>query len=129
MAQIAVNFTFHSGVTRRLFSNVRLSGSWDAAGQFSNQWTDVPMAASQDETGCDAFQASVSFDASQAGATFKWGVVADMAGAPNTWVVATETPDENSDQRVRSFVLAAGETQQDYWFVTGQTPHEMPDFS
>ena len=35
MAQIAVTFTFHSGVQRHLFSNVRLSGSWNAAGQFS----------------------------------------------------------------------------------------------
>ncbi|MGO9258300.1 MAG: alpha-amylase family glycosyl hydrolase [Bryobacteraceae bacterium] len=120
MAQIAVNFTFHSGVKRRLFSNVRLSGSWNATGQFSNQWTEAPMAESQDETGCDAFEASVPFDASQAGTTFQWGVLADMEGAPDTWVVATETPDENSDQQVRSFVLAAGESQQDYWFVTGR---------
>ena len=35
MAQITVNFTFHSGVKRHLFSNVRLSGSWNASGQFS----------------------------------------------------------------------------------------------
>ena len=55
MAQIPVNFTFHSGVKRQLFRNVRLSGSWNAAGQFSNQWTEAPMVDSQDETGCDAF--------------------------------------------------------------------------
>lgn len=78
------------------------------------------MAASQDETGCDAFTASVSFDASQIGTIFQWGVVADIVGAPNTWVVVTEVPDENSDQRYRSFALAAGETRQDYWFVTGR---------
>src|ERR1019366_10470240 len=113
MAQITVNFTFHSGVSRHLFSNVRLSGSW-------NSWTESPMAASQDETGCDAFNASVSFDANQAGTTFEWGVVADIAGAPNTWVVVTEVPDENSNQRYRSFALAAGATQQDYWFATGR---------
>ena len=120
MAQIAVNFTFHSGVRRHLFRNVRLSGSWDAAGQFSNQWTAVPMLTSQDETGCDAFNASVSFDAAQAGTIFEWGVVADLAGALNTWAVATEVPDENSDLRYRSFALAAGQTQQDYWFATGR---------
>ena len=113
MAQITVNFTFHSGVSRHLFSNVRLSGSW-------NSWTESPMAASQDETGCDAFNASVSFDANQAGTTFEWGVVADIQGAPNTWVVVTEVPDENSSQRVRSLVLAADGTRQDYWFVTGR---------
>jgi 1,4-alpha-glucan branching enzyme len=120
MAQIAVNFTFHSGIKRHLFSNVRVSGSWNAAGQFSNQWTEAPMAASQDETGCDAFSATVSFDASQIGTTFQWGVSADIVGAPNTWVVVTETPDENSSDRYRSFALAAGEIAQDYWFATGR---------
>jgi hypothetical protein len=47
-------------------------------------------------------------------------VTADSTGAPNTWVVATEAPDENSNQRCRSFLLSADATQQDYWFVTGQ---------
>ncbi len=120
MARITVNFTFHSGVRRQLFRNVRLSGSWDVTGQFSNQWTEVPMVASQDETGCDAFNANASFDAVQTGTSFQWGVVADVAGAPNTWVVVTEVADENSSQRYRSFTLAAGETQQDYWFATGR---------
>ena len=120
MAEILVNFTFHSGVKRQLFRNVRLSGSWDTAGRFSNQWTEVPMAASQDGTGCDTFSASVSFDTAQEGTTFLWGVVADIAMAPNTWVVVTEVPDENSNQRYRSFALAAGATQQDYWFVTAR---------
>ena len=98
MAQIEVKFTFHSGISRRLFSNVRLSGSWNAAGQFSNQWTVVPMAFAPDTTGCDAFTASASFDASQTGVVFEWGVLADMQGAPNAWVIATEVPDENSGQ-------------------------------
>ena len=31
MASINVTFSFHSGIKRTLFQNVRLSGSWDAA--------------------------------------------------------------------------------------------------
>ena len=120
MASIAVKFTFHSGVNRRLFQNVRLSGSWDTNGNFSNQWTQQPMAPAQDETRCDAFTATVSFDASQAGVSFQWGVIADIANAPNTWVIVTEVPDENSNQRYRTFVLAPAATQQDYWFSTGR---------
>ena len=120
MAQIAVTFTFHSGLKHKVFSNVRLSGSWDATGKFSNQWTEVPMALSPDWTGCDAFSASVSLEATPPGTVFQWGVTADILGAPNTWVVATEVSDENSSQRYRSFVLSAGATQQDYWFVTGR---------
>ena len=120
MTNITVRFTFHSGIKRQLFRNVRLSGSWDANGQFSNQWMEVPMVASQDETGCDAFNASILFDAAQSGTVFQWGLVADIAGAPNSWVVVTEVPDENSSQRYRSFVLAEETTQQDYWFATGR---------
>ncbi len=120
MAQIAINFTFHSGLKRRLFSNVRLSGSWDSAGQFSHQWTESPMTASLDETGCNAFNATVSFDGSQTETVFQWGVRADTAGAPDTWTVVTEVPDENSSQCYRTFSLSTAETQQDYWFVTGR---------
>jgi 1,4-alpha-glucan branching enzyme len=120
MALLRVNFTFHTGLKHKRFFNVRLSGSWDATGRFSNQWSNVPMALSPDWTGCDAFTASVSLDDTQVGAVFQWGVIADIASAPNTWVVPTEVPDENSSQRYRSFVLAAGATQQDYWFVTGR---------
>ena len=91
MAQIVVTFTFHSGVKRHLFQNVRLSGSWDADGMFSNQWTQTPMAESQDETGCDAFSASVSVDASQVGTTLQWGVIADLAGAAGNGAKTTST--------------------------------------
>jgi 1,4-alpha-glucan branching enzyme len=120
MAQIAVAFTFHSGVKQHLFQNVRLSGSWDASGMFASQWTQWPMAAGTDETGCDAFRASVSLDSSQVGTQFQWGVIADLAGAPNSWVVVTEVPDPDSDLRTRSFTLSASGGQQDYWFASGR---------
>ena len=114
MAQVTVKFTFHSGVTRHLFRNVRLSGSW-------NRWTvQTPMILAPDETGCDAFSATVPFDSSLTGTLFNWGVTADIVGAPNTWVVVTEVPDENSNQRTRSFTLTASGMQQDYWFATGR---------
>ncbi len=120
MAHVAVTFTFHSGLKRRVFRNVRLSGSWDGAGRFSDSWSSVPMTALQGETGCDAFSASILFDASEVGKTFQWGVTADIVGAPNTWVVVTEVPDENSTQRFRSFILTREEVRQEYWFVTGR---------
>lgn len=50
MAQVNVTFTFHSGIKRQLFQNVRLSGRWDGAGLFSTHWTLVPMLPSQDGT-------------------------------------------------------------------------------
>ena len=32
MALLSVNFTFHTGLKHKRFSNARLSGSWDATG-------------------------------------------------------------------------------------------------
>lgn len=120
MASVTVEFTFHTGVKRQLFRNVRLRGSWNTNGQFSSQWTELPMTASQDDTGCDAFIATVPLDAKQTGTIFQWGVVADIAGSPNTWVVVTEVPDENSSQRYRTFALSSANAQQEYWFATGR---------
>ncbi|MGA2048707.1 MAG: alpha-amylase family glycosyl hydrolase [Terracidiphilus sp.] len=120
MAQIVVQFTFHSGVKQHLFQNVRLSGSWDVNGMYSNQWTRTPMVASPDEIGCDAFTATVTLDASQVGTTFEWGAIADLAGAQDSWVVVTEVADPNSAQQTRSFVLSAAVGRQHYWFATGR---------
>jgi len=120
MPRINVAFTFHSGIRRQLFQRVRLFGSWDAAGKYSTQWTQTPMAKSLDGTGCDAFSASVALDATQVGATFEWGVMADLADSPNSWVVVTETPDPNSSVTTRSFVLSPAGGAQDYWFASGR---------
>jgi 1,4-alpha-glucan branching enzyme len=120
MAQIPITFIFHSGIKRPLFQDVRLSGSWDGAGIFSSQWTQSAMVPSKDWTGCEAFSATVFFDASQVGTTFQWGVFADLPGSPNSWVIVTEVPDPNSSQATRSFVLGAAAGTADYWFVTGR---------
>ena len=38
-----VEFWFMTGLSRSIFRNARLRGSWDAAGRYSDQWTDSPM--------------------------------------------------------------------------------------
>jgi len=120
MPGINVLFTFHAGISRRLFQNVRLTGSWDATGKYSSQWSQTAMAATADGTGCDAFSSTVILDATQVGTTFQWGVIADLPGSPNAWAIVTETPDPNSTQLTRSFVLGAAAGAEDYWFATGR---------
>jgi 1,4-alpha-glucan branching enzyme len=78
------------------------------------------MAASSDGTGCDAFSANIALDSAQVGTSFEWGVMADLAGSPNTWAIVTEVSDPNSSQTTRSFTLTAAGDPQDYWFVTGR---------
>ena len=107
MAQVPVHFVFHAGVSRPLFQNVRLVGSWDANGRFSDQWSTVAMSGMIDETACASFESTVSLDSAHIGSQFRWGVVADTPGTPNRWVIVTEVPDANSGERHRTFTLTA----------------------
>ncbi len=120
MGSIPVQFTFHSGLNRQIFSNARLVGSWDAAGNPSAQWTESPMTAALDDAGCPSFNATVQFNPNNQGTVFNWGVLADTPSTPNCWVIATEVPDANSSDQYRSFTLAAQNQNQHYWFATGR---------
>ncbi|MDB4902233.1 MAG: 1,4-alpha-glucan branching enzyme [Mucilaginibacter sp.] len=57
-----VTFTYLTGIKKALFRNVNLQGSWDTNGNYSAQWTSVPMKAITGEDGCPAFQAIVTLD-------------------------------------------------------------------
>ena len=116
----AVRFTYITGIRQAVFSNVRLSGSWDANGMYSTAWSTVPMAAITGPDGCPAYQATVDIDASPAGAQFNWGVTLDGPAGPNVWGIPTEIGDPNSTQRYRTFQLAGGGGTQDvtYYLTT-----------
>src|SRR5437899_9274919 len=90
MPRVPVRFIYHTGVTRSLFRNARLAGSWDAAGRFADTWTEAPMTEIRDETGCPAFTATALLDDAQLGSQFQWGVIADTATTPNRWIIVTE---------------------------------------
>lgn len=120
MAQVQVRFVFHTGLCRPLFQNVRLVGSWDADGRFSDQWSTVAMSGAVDETACASFEATVSLESADMGSQFRWGVMADTPGTPNRWVIVTEVPDANSGERHRTFTLTAAGQVEHYWFVTGR---------
>jgi 1,4-alpha-glucan branching enzyme len=90
MVKIAVRFRYLTGLTRQIFRNARLTGSWDGAGRFSDVWSETPMLAGIAEDGCPCFTATVELDEAGLGARFRWGVRLDSPGAPNVWGVPTE---------------------------------------
>ena len=51
-----------TGLTRAIFRNVRLRGSWDANGRHSDNWTDALMQAVLGDDGCPAFKTSIDLD-------------------------------------------------------------------
>jgi hypothetical protein len=56
----AVRFVFNTGISRPVFSNVSLSGSWDSSGNPSANWSSTPMQAITGTDGCPAFEATVN---------------------------------------------------------------------
>lgn len=112
-----VTFTYLTGIKKALFRNVNLQGSWDTNGNYSAQWTSVPMKAITGEDGCPAFQAIVTLNSPIADTKFNWGVGLDGPGGTNLWGINTEVNDPNDNSRYLSFTLnkdAAAQTQTFY---------------
>lgn len=112
-----VTFEFLTGLRTRLFDNVRLMGSWDASGRYSQSWSTTPMSEFTAEDGCPAWRATVAFDAAQSGWTFQWGVVLDGILRNNVWGIATEVADASSTAQHRQFNLAGDGQVVRYWFT------------
>lgn len=102
---ISVRFTYMTGLAPRIFRNAILRGSWDAGGQYADQWSETPMQEIVAEDGCPAFTANVELRESEIERTFRWGVAMDGPAGANLWGIATETPDVHQQLRYREFVL------------------------
>src|SRR6476620_2330228 len=74
MAMQKVEFQFITGLKGAIFRNLRLRGSWDSNGRYSDDWTESPMQEVVGEDQCPIFKASISLDLTDQGRTFKWGV-------------------------------------------------------
>jgi 1,4-alpha-glucan branching enzyme len=115
MSLIPVNFEYLTGLRRPFVVGARLTGSWNAQGLASQQWSSTTMQPFTAEDGCPAFRATVQLDDSQIGQTFRWGVWVDTAERADVWGIPTEIKDRNSPERTRSFTLgAAGQTERYY---------------
>src|ERR1700744_1583166 len=110
MATQTIQFFYLTGIKAPLFTNARLQGSWDASGQYSDQWSTTPMTAITGEDGCPAFSASIPLDESQKGKTFNWGVIIDGPGSKNNWGINMEVNGPDSTDRSCSFTLARAGT-------------------
>jgi 1,4-alpha-glucan branching enzyme len=107
MAKIAVKFRYLTGLKRQIFTNARLSGSWDSQGKLSEAWDQAPMTPGRAEDGCPCFTATVELDDSGLGTAFRWGVTVDGPQGMNVWGIPTEVNDMNSAERYREFTLKA----------------------
>ncbi|MDQ3946603.1 MAG: alpha-amylase family glycosyl hydrolase [Actinomycetota bacterium] len=112
MATRPVRFVYLTGLQQDGFSHATLSGSWDADGRYSDDWTLQPMERFVAEDGCAAYRATVMLDDADPRQVFRWGVSLDHPTATNLWGITSEGTDPESGARTRSFVMAtAGEEQ------------------
>jgi 1,4-alpha-glucan branching enzyme len=124
MDLIPVNFLFLTGIKKKIFRNVRLTGSWDRNGNYSSAWTEADMIPGSGEDGCTAFNATIHLAPGEAGTTFSWGLLFDGPSGNAVWGVPTEVHDTNSTLRTRNFVLqplaaaANGPVQEERYYLT-----------
>ena len=69
MARLRVQFEWLTGLKRPIFRNVRLVGSWDRRGRYSNKWRTTAMKEYTAPEGCPAWRADVLLDDAQRGKT------------------------------------------------------------
>jgi len=100
-----VQFKYLTGLKKDLFRNVRLTGSWDENGRYSNQWISIPMQHAIAEDGCPCFEATVELDDSQVGWQFHWSVVLDGPGGSNLWGIPSEINNGASQERYLTFTV------------------------
>ena len=114
-----VEFHFLTGLRRSIFRNVKLRGSWDAAGRHAALWLlDLPMEETAGEDGCPMFRAEVALDLADAQHTFRWGVVLDGPQGSHFWGIPTEVPDLLSVERYREFRLTGLPGQVERYYLT-----------
>jgi 1,4-alpha-glucan branching enzyme len=117
MCPASVRFSYRPGLRRNPFGNVRLCGSWDAAGRSAVEWSVIPMHPAVDDDGCPAFETEVGFDDTAIGTVFRWGVKLDAPLGQDLWGVASEVDDIASSAREQSFTLQAGGQTEIYYLT------------
>jgi 1,4-alpha-glucan branching enzyme len=112
-----VKFTYDTGLRRKLFRNVRLLGSWDAAGRHANGWSECPMQEVVAPDGASVFEAEVALDPSGVGQEFAWRVIVDGPLGLDRDGIVTEQPGLRHDSLCVKFKLGARDTEQRYFLT------------
>jgi len=112
-----VKFVYDTGIRRQLFHNVRLWGSWDSSGRYSDEWTEAPMKERIAGDGGVVFEAEVALQDSEVGKQFSWSVLTDSPLGLDRQGITTEAPGAGHDALHRRFELEAGAKEQRYYLT------------
>lgn len=112
-----MKFVYDTGLGRRIFQNVRLIGSWDVEGRFSESWTESPMREVVAADGAVVFEAEVALAASEEGKEFHWCVVLDGPLGLDRHGIVTEPRELGHDALHRTFELTSDAREQRYYLT------------
>jgi 1,4-alpha-glucan branching enzyme len=112
-----MKFVYDTGLGRRIFQNARLVGSWDAAGRYSDNWTESSMREAIDVDGAVIFEAEVKFAPSEEGKEFHWAVILDGPLGLNREGIVTEQHGLGHDALHRTFTLVSDANEQRYYLT------------
>jgi 1,4-alpha-glucan branching enzyme len=113
-----MKFIYDTGLRRKIFHNVRLCGSWDDNGRFSENWSLSPMREVVCADGSVTFEAEVSLSPLDAGKEFCWCVILDGPLGLDREGIVTEQRGLGHDALHRTFRLSKeGETEQRYYLT------------
>jgi 1,4-alpha-glucan branching enzyme len=113
-----LKFIYDTGIRRKLFRNVRLFGSWDSTGRYSEQWTETPMREVVAPDGARVFEAEVELDASGHGKTFHWAVRHDGLLGLDREGIVSEQLDQGHDALHRPFTLSPDSPPEQRYYLT-----------
>ena len=77
MARLRVRFEWLTGLKQPIFRNVRLVGSWDRHGRYSDQLRTIAMKKFTAPDGCPAWRADVRFAISSL--RIRWSIESYLA--------------------------------------------------
>jgi 1,4-alpha-glucan branching enzyme len=113
-----MKFIYDTGLRRKTFQNVRLWGSWDAAGRHSTTWTQKPMRQALGSDGSIVFEADVDLAASERGKEFHWRVVLDGPLGLDREGIVTEQHGLGHDALHRAFTLSDDAKAEQRYYLT-----------
>jgi 1,4-alpha-glucan branching enzyme len=112
-----MKFVYDTGLGRKVFQNVRLIGSWDAAGRYSDAWSESPMREGIGADGAVIFEAEVKLAPSEEGKEFHWAVILDGPLGLDREGVVTEQHGQGHDALHRTFTLSSDAGEQRYYLT------------
>ncbi|MEY4576109.1 MAG: hypothetical protein RL701_812, partial [Pseudomonadota bacterium] len=113
-----MKFSYDTGIRRKLFTHVRLCGSWDASGHHSDQWTERPMREVIGPDSAITFEADVPLQAADAGKEFTWRVLLDGPLGLDRDGMAVERSDHGHNALQRCFKLEGDGSGEQRYYLT-----------